>query len=36
MTDEEIDDAIPDAVLSHATANHDDPLSSYGRGPASG
>ena len=30
MTDEEIHDAIPDAVVSHATANRDDQLSSYG------
>ena len=30
LTDEEIHDVIPDAVVSHATANHDDPLSSYG------
>ena len=30
LSDEEIHDVVPDAVLSHAEANHDDPLSSYG------
>jgi len=30
MTDEEIHEALPNAVKAHAAANHTDPLSSYG------
>ena len=30
MTDEEIHEALPNAVRRHAAANHNDPVSSYG------
>ena len=30
MTDEEIHEALPNAVARHAAANHTDQLSSYG------